>query len=78
MTDKPQKRFEEHALQRIASASNANDQERRLAVELLEARDALARIRDLAWNWRPEKDGDYKRCAARVCDIAQIATLPEG
>jgi hypothetical protein len=72
-----QKRFEEHALQGIASASNSNERERRLAHELLDARDALAKIRDLAWNWRPEKDGDYGVCARRVFDIAQIATLPE-
>jgi glucose-6-phosphate dehydrogenase assembly protein OpcA len=75
MTNTPQKRFEEHALQRIASASNQNEQERRLALELLEARDALARIRDLTWNWQDH--GDWRACAARACDIAQNATLRE-
>jgi hypothetical protein len=77
MTDMPKKRFEDHALQRIASVSNSNEQERRLALELLEARDALTRIRDLAWNWNEQEQGDWKTCAARACDIAQIATLPE-
>ena len=73
MTD--HKRFEDHALQRIASVSNPNEQERRLALELLSARDALTKIRDLARHWPDE--GDWKTCAARVCDIAQIATLPD-
>lgn len=75
MTDPHQRRFEDHALQRIASTSNPNEQERRLAVELLEARHSLTEIRDLAWNWQDQKD--WKTCAARVCDIAQIATLPK-
>jgi len=75
MRDTPQKRLEEHILQSMASASNPNEQERRLALELLEARDALMRIRDLARDW-PD-NGTWMRCAARVSDIAQIATLPE-
>jgi beta-phosphoglucomutase-like phosphatase (HAD superfamily) len=75
MPDTPQKRLEEHVLQSIASASNPNERERRLALELLEARDALVRIQDLARDW-PD-NGTWMRCAARVRDIAQIATLPE-
>jgi hypothetical protein len=73
MTD--QRRFEDHALQRIASVSNSNQQERRLAVELLEARDALTRIGELHHEF--ERSQDWKNCAARMTDIAQFATLPE-
>ena len=74
MTNMPEKRFEEHALQRIASASNPNEQERRLALELLDARDALTRIGELHHEF--ERSQDWKNCAARMTDIAQIATLP--
>jgi hypothetical protein len=75
MTDTHQKRYEDHALQRIASVSNPNEQERRLAVELLEARDALTRIGGLHVEF--ERSQDWKNCAARMTDIAQIATLRE-
>jgi hypothetical protein len=73
MSTKRQKRFEEHALQKIASGSNPNDLERRLAVELLEARDALIQIHDLGRS----ADGktDLKNLAAQMDAIAQIAML---
>lgn len=68
------KRFEEHALQRIASTSNPNEQERRLAEELLEARNEMAK----ADHWHETHPGeDYKTCAARCHDIAYLALLPE-
>jgi hypothetical protein len=75
MTDLPKKRFEDHALQRIASVTNSNEQERLLALELLEARHALTQIRDLPQEYLNSQD--WKNCAARMQDISQFATLPE-
>lgn len=75
MTHTCKDRFEDHALQAIASASNPNEQERRLALELLDARDALTRIGELHHEF--EHSQDWRNCAARMTDIAQIATLPK-
>jgi hypothetical protein len=66
-------RFQDHELQAMASISHPNERERRMAVELLARRDALARIRDLTGNW-PD-NGTWKTCAARCSDISQIVEI---
>ena len=66
------KRLEDHRVQAMASTSNPNELERRVASELLEARHALNQIVDLSRSWQGE---DWKTLAARMKDIAEIELL---